>query len=88
MDALEIAYRLRLLGKRQTDIAKELGISPQVVHRVIGGQITAHAVATYIAHLVGSTPAQLWPERYVFKPRASSVKNIGASKTAGGDRMT
>jgi Ner family transcriptional regulator len=81
MDALEIAYRLRLLGKRQTDIAKELGISPQVVHRVIGGQITAHAVATYIAHLVGSTPAQLWPGRYVFKPRASSVKNIGTSKT-------
>ena len=56
MDALEIAYRLRLLGKSQTDIAKELGISPQVVHRVIGGQITAHAVATYIAYLLGSTP--------------------------------
>ena len=80
MDALVIAYRLRLLGKRQTDIAKELGISPQVVHRVIGGQITAHAVATYIAYLVGSTPAQLWLGRYVFKPRASSVKNISASK--------
>ncbi len=78
MDALEIAYRLRLLGKRQADIAKELGISPQVVHRVIGGQITAHAVATYIAHLLDSTPVELWPERYIFKPRASITKTKNA----------
>lgn len=85
MDALEIAYRLRQLGKRQTDIAKELGISPQVVHRVIGGQITAHAVALYISHLLGSTPGELWPGRYVFKPRASIAKTKNAMQE---DRMT
>lgn len=85
MDALEIAYRLRLLGKRQTDIAKELGISPQVVHRVIGGQITAHTVATHIALLLGSTPQALWPGRYVFKPRTSIAKTRNAMQ---GDRMT
>ena len=69
MDAVEINYRLRRLGKTQAQIAEEVGVSGGVVSNVIHGRITAHAVATYIAGLLGLRVEDIWPERYVFKPR-------------------
>ena len=68
MDAIEITYRLRCLGK-QADIARDLAVSGSVVHGVIHNRITAHAIASHIAGLLGCTLQQLWPGRYVFKPR-------------------
>ena len=62
-------YRLRRLGKTQADIARDLGVSGGVVNGVIHDRTTAHAVASHIAGLLGCTVQQLWPERYVFKPR-------------------
>lgn len=69
MDAVEINYRLRRLGKTQTQIAREVGVSGGVVSNVIHGRITAHAVAQHIADLLGMRIEELWPERYIFKPR-------------------
>jgi len=69
MDALEINYRLRRLGKTQAQIAHEVGVSGGVVSNVIHGRITAYAVARHIAGLLGLPIEEIWPERYIFKPR-------------------
>ena len=69
MDAVEINYRLRRLGKTQAQIAQEVGVSGGVVSNVIHGRITAYAVARYIAGLLGLKIEEIWPGRYVFKPR-------------------
>ena len=69
MDAVEINYRLRRLGKTQAQIAEEVGVSGGVVSNVIHGRVTAHAVAKYIAGLLDLRVEDIWPERYVFKPR-------------------
>lgn len=71
-DGIEIAYRLRRLGFKQIDIARELGVSPSVVGAVIHGRKTAHAVATAVANKLESSPEALWPERYRFRPRGPS----------------
>ena len=69
MDAVEINYRLRRLGKTQAQIAREVGVSGGVVSNVIHGRITAYAVAQHIAGLLGLRIEDNWPEQYVFKPR-------------------
>ncbi len=69
MDAVEINYRLRRLGKTQAQIAREVGVSGGVVSNVIHGRITAYAVALHIAGLLGLRTEALWPARYIFKPR-------------------
>ena len=74
MDAIEINYRLRRLGKTQTGIAKDLGVRGGVVSNVIHNRATAHAVAQHIACLLELRVEDLWPDRYVFKPRATKSK--------------
>jgi len=73
MEPIEISYRLRCLGKSQTQIARELQVSSGVVGNVIHGRITAHAVASYIAQLLGCTIDDLWPGQYTFKPRRRAM---------------
>jgi lambda repressor-like predicted transcriptional regulator len=87
MDALEINYRLRRLGKTQTQIARDLGVRSGVVSNVIHDRITAHAVALHIAGLLGLKVQDIWPDRYVFKPRGPSAKKCGARNDSivGGD---
>lgn len=78
VDAVEISYRLRRLGKTQAQIARDLGVSGAVVNNVIHARITAHAVASHIAGLLGSTVEALWPTRYTFKPRGPSAHRCGS----------
>ncbi len=82
MDAIEINYRLRRLGKTQTQIALDLGVRGGVVSNVINNRITAFAVAQYIAELLGLSVQDIWPDRYVFKPRASTSKRRLADDVA------
>ena len=70
MDALDISYRLKRLGKTQSEIARDLGVRQGVVSNVIHDRATAHGVASYIAGLLGMRIEELWPDRYCFKPRA------------------
>ncbi|WP_341677277.1 helix-turn-helix domain-containing protein [Niveibacterium sp. SC-1] len=77
MDGLEIAYRLRKLGKTQTQIARELGVGQGIVGNVIHGRSTAYGVARYIADLLDSRVEALWPERYCFKPRGPARNRVG-----------
>ncbi|WP_416221521.1 helix-turn-helix domain-containing protein [Rhodoferax sp.] len=55
-------------------MARELGVQGGVVSNVIHGRITAHGVALHIAELLGQTVQDLWPDRYVFKPRTPTSK--------------
>lgn len=78
MDALDINYRLRRLGKTQAQIARELGVTQSVVGNVINNRITAYGVASHIASLLGLRVADLWPQRYLFKPRGPAPNRRGA----------
>jgi lambda repressor-like predicted transcriptional regulator len=69
MDAIDIIYRLRRIGKSQAQLARELGVSSGVVNNVIHDRITAHEVAKHIASLLGIPVTEVWPRRYIFKPR-------------------
>lgn len=73
IDAVEICYRLRRLGKSQAQIARDLDVSSGVVNNVIHNRITAYEVAEYIAGLLGYQVRELWPDRYAFKPRGPSL---------------
>jgi Ner family transcriptional regulator len=70
MEAVDIIYRLRKLGKTQSDLARDLSVSAAVVNNVIHNRATCHAVATHIAGLLALSLDELWPGRYVFKPRS------------------
>ncbi|MBK7847569.1 MAG: helix-turn-helix domain-containing protein [Zoogloea sp.] len=73
MDAVEIIYRLRRLGKSQAQIARDLGVTGGVVNNVIHDRITAYEVASHIAGLLTCRIEELWPARYTFKPRGPSA---------------
>ena len=85
MDAIEIIYQLRRLGKSQAQLARELGVSGGVVNNVIHDRITAHAVATHIAALLGHEVGEVWPDRYVFKPRGAAANRGKANCSHSAD---
>lgn len=88
MDAIEIIYLLHRLGKSQAQLARELGVSGGVVNNVIHNRITAYAVASHIAGLLGNEVEEVWPDRYVFKPRGRAPNRreakVPMSCTKGG----
>lgn len=69
MDALDIIYRLRRLGKTQAALAGELAVSHSTINNVIHNRTTCHGVAMHIASLLSIPLEELWPGRYEFKPR-------------------
>ncbi len=85
MDALDISYRLKRLGKTQAQIARELGVRQGVVSNVIHNRATAHGVATYIADLLEMRVEDLWPERYRFKPRVPARRMLLAETNSDGE---
>lgn len=85
MDALDISYRLKRLGKTQSEIARDLGVRQGVVSNVIHDRATAHGVASYIAELLGMRVEELWPDRYCFKPRAPTRRTRLAESRIKGE---
>jgi lambda repressor-like predicted transcriptional regulator len=69
MDAFEINYRLRRVGKTQVALARDLGVSNGVVSNVIHGRVSCYSIALHIAQLLDESVELLWPGRYEFKPR-------------------
>ena len=84
MDAIDISYRLKRLGKTQSQIARELGVRQGVVSNVIHNRATAHGVASYIADLLEMRVEDLWPERYRFKPRVPARRALIPETTSDG----
>ena len=85
MDALDISYRLKRLGKTQSEIARDLGVLQGVVSNVIHDRATAHGVASYIAGLLGMRIEELWPDRYCFKPRAPTRRKRSVENRIDGE---
>lgn len=88
MDALEIVYRLKRQGLTQADIARDLGVSASVVGNVIHDRITSFEVASHVAALLGTTPLDLWAQRYTFKPRGRSPRRRGNPSNMKESAMT
>ncbi|MGN7875917.1 helix-turn-helix domain-containing protein [Roseateles sp. 22389] len=74
MDGIDIAYRLKRLGVSQSDIARDLGVSASAVGNVIHDRSSSFEVANHVARLLGTTPGELWPQRYTFRPRGRATR--------------
>lgn len=88
VDAIEITYRLKRLGKTQSQIGRELGVGQGVVNNVIHNRATAYSVARYIAALLECEVGDLWPERYCFRPRGPAPNRTLANSGLGSKDQT
>jgi len=66
---VEINFRLSKAGYKQNDVAKELKCSQSLVSNVIHNRSTSYKVAKFISTLISEPIVELFPGRYVFKPR-------------------
>lgn len=73
-DSLDIIFKLKRLGFTQSRLAVDLSVTPSIVNNVIHDRATCFPVANHIAQLLETRVQDLWPNRYVFKPRHSRVK--------------
>lgn len=88
MDGFEISARLKRRGVAQADLARELRVSPSIVSNVVHNRATCFAVAQRIADVLGIAAEELWPGRYVFRPRERrAVKRLTPNGT-GKERPT
>jgi lambda repressor-like predicted transcriptional regulator len=90
MDPLDITYRLKRLGKTQSQIARELGVRQGVVSNVIHNRATAYSIASHIAKLLKCEVEELWPDRYCFRPRGPAVNRTPHTSKLGlqgGDKI-
>lgn len=74
-DSLDIIFKLKRLGFTQSRLAVDLSVTPSIVNNVIHGRATCFFVANHIAELLETKAQDLWPNRYVFKPRHSRAKS-------------
>jgi len=88
MDPLDITYQLKRRGHSQADIARTLGVTPGTVGNVIHSRVTAFEVASHVAALLGTSPAELWPTRYTFRPRGRSPRRGPQSQQGGHANLT
>lgn len=88
VDAIEITYRLKRLGKTQSQIGRDLGVGQGVVSNVIHNRATAYSVACYIAALLECEVGDLWPERYCFRPRGPAPNRTLATLGVGSNDPT
>lgn len=58
-DGEDLKYLLRKKGYSMSDVARKLGITPQVVQRVIMGLDKSQRVKTYVETLLGLEPGSL-----------------------------
>jgi len=71
-----IKMRLRLAGSSLAQVARELGVQPTTVTSVCQGYRRSRRVEDLIATKLSTTPAKLWPERYMARLALSGTQNI------------
>jgi len=64
-----LKFRLRSVGSSLADVANSLGISKSTVTVVCQGRRRSHRVQAAIAERLGTTPQQLFPDRYPTKEK-------------------
>lgn len=65
MNADDLNYALKKLGWTQAALSRTLQVNICTVNNVIHGRTTSNRIATFIAHQLNASIAQLWPERYL-----------------------
>ena len=67
--AIWLQYELRKRGYTQAAFAKLIGVSHSTVNNVLHGRATSHPVAEKVAELLGRPMQELFPDRYIYRPR-------------------
>lgn len=67
--AIWLQFELRKRGYTQAALAKLIGVSHSTVNNVLHGRATSHPVAEKVAELLGKPIQELFPDRYVYRPR-------------------
>lgn len=70
--AIWLQFQLRKRGYTQAELAKLIGVHQSTVNNVLHGRETSHRVATKVAELLGRPIDELFPGRYVYRPRSRS----------------
>lgn len=65
--------RLRLAGTSLAQIARDLGVTPTTVTSVSQGDRRSRRIERTIAQHLSTTPAKLWPERYLTPDVSNAV---------------
>lgn len=67
----DVKQRLRLAGSSLTEIAQRLGVLQSTVTVVSQGYRKSHRIQDAIAQKLGTTPQQLFPDRYAEEGRSA-----------------
>ena len=67
--AIWLQFELRKRGYTQAALAKLIGVSHSTMNNVLHGRATSHRVAEKVAELLGKPMQELFPDRYVYRPR-------------------
>lgn len=69
---------LRLAGSSLAQVARELGVQPTTVTSVSQGYRRSRRIEGLIATKLSTTPAGLWPDRYITRsPSLSQINQTG-----------
>jgi len=80
MNADDLNYALKKLGWTQVALSRALQVDICTVNNVIHGRTTSNRIATFIAHQLNASIAQLWPERYLPSGLAHPITTQNQSK--------
>lgn len=67
--------RLRLAGTSLAQVARDLGVTPTTVTSVSQGDRRSRRIEHTIALRLSTTPAKLWPERYLSPEVSHAIPN-------------
>lgn len=76
MTPTEIKVELLKNGLSQSDIARACKVSRGHVFRVVQGNAVSHPVQMVLAHAIGKTPEEVFPERYGPKGNAAQLRQL------------
>lgn len=76
MHSEDIKAAIRKTGVSQSDIARQLKVSPQVVSDVIRGSSRSERVASAIAAVIGLSIHEVWPNQYSHASRAEKLARL------------
>lgn len=64
MEPIDIQYELKKRGIMQKDVARALGVSDNVISRVINKQIVSDRIMRAVAKAIGRNHRKVFPEYY------------------------
>jgi len=65
MNSADIRIAMFRAGISQASIARQVGVSPTAVHRIIEGKNVSHRIRKAISDAVGLQLERIWPSTYL-----------------------